>query len=111
MTLKISKNDRIPAFLAMEMMNATRELEAKGADLVHLEVGQPSTPPPAGVLTALTNALGRTNTHGYSTAFGEMVLRQRIAAHYQDWYGRRPDPQRIAVTLGSSLGFALAFLA
>ena len=91
-------------------MNATRDLEAGGADLVHLEIGQPSTPPPPAVLQTLSKSLGATQTHGYSLAFGEMPLRRRIAAHYGDWYGCRPDPANIAVTLGSSLGFALAFL-
>ena len=110
MALKVSTTNRIPPFLAMEMMNATRELEATGADLVHLEVGQPSTPPPPAVLRALTTSLGTTRTHGYSVAFGELPLRQRIAAHYEDWYGCRPDSANIAVTLGSSLGFTLAFL-
>ena len=111
MALKVSTTKRIPPFLAMEVMNATRYLEASGADLVHMEIGQPSTPPPPAVLQALTKSLGATRTHNYSVAFGEMALRKRIAAHYEDWYGRRPDPDNIAVTLGSSLGFALAFLA
>jgi aspartate/methionine/tyrosine aminotransferase len=35
----------------------------------------------------------------------------RIAAHYTDFYGVTADPDRIVVTPGSSLGFALAFLA
>ena len=110
MVLKVSTTNRISPFLAMEMMNATRKLEVNGADLMHLEIGQPSTPPPSAVLQALSKSLGNPQTHGYSLAFGEMQLRQRIAAHYQDWYGYRPDPDSIAVTLGSSLGFALAFL-
>ena len=37
-------------------------------------------------------------------------IAQRIAAHYQDWYGLQVDWQKIAVTPGSSLGFAIAFL-
>ena len=110
MALKVSTTSRIPPFLAMEMMSATRDLEASGANLVHLEIGQPSTPPPPAVLKALSKSLSTTQTHSYSLAFGEMPLRRRIAAHYADWYGCRPDPANIAVTLGSSLGFALAFL-
>ena len=109
MALKVSTTVTSPV-LAMEMMNATRDLEASGANLVHLEIGQPSTPPPPAVLQALSKSLGTTQTHSYSVAFGEMPLRRRIAAHYADWYGCRPDPANIAVTLGSSLGFALAFL-
>jgi aspartate/methionine/tyrosine aminotransferase len=110
MALKVSNTTRIPPFLAMQMMNETRKLEETGASLVHLEIGQPSTSPPPAVLRALTNALSSTQTHGYSIAFGELALRRRIAAHYQDWYQTRPSTDNIAVTLGSSLGFALAFL-
>ena len=111
MALKITSTNRVPAFLAMAVMNATHELEAAGADVIHLEVGQPSTPPPDAVNLALTTALSTLSTHGYSLAFGEWPLRERIAAHYADWYGQTVDPAKIAITPGSSLGFALSFLA
>ena len=111
MTLKIGKTNRIPAFLAMQVMQDAQRLEAAGDDILHLEVGQPSTPPPVSVNRALTAALGRTATHGYSVAFGHPALRQRISAHYQDWYGIAPDWDQIAITPGSSLGFAISFLA
>ena len=84
MALKVTTTNKVPAFLAMAVMNATRELEATGVDVIHLEVGQPSTPPPDAVNRALTTALGEVTTHGYSLAFGEMPLRQRIAGHYAD---------------------------
>ena len=111
MTLKIGKTNRIPAFLAMQVMQDAQRLESTGHDIMHLEVGQPSTPPPDAVNRALTEALGRTATHGYSVAFGHPALRQRISAHYQDWYGIAPDWNQIAITPGSSLGFAISFLA
>tara|TARA_R110002073_G_scaffold127241_3_gene272529 strand:- start:38 stop:985 length:948 start_codon:yes stop_codon:yes gene_type:complete len=38
-------------------------------------------------------------------------LRERLARHYQDWYGESIPVERIAVTTGSSAGFMLAFLA
>ena len=85
MALKVTTTNRVPAFLAMAVMNATRELEATGVDVIHLEVGQPSTPPPVAVNAALTTALGEVATHGYSLAFGEMTLRRRIAGHYADY--------------------------
>ena len=111
MTLKIGKTNRIPAFLAMRVMQDAQRLEEIGHDIMHLEVGQPSTPPPEAVNRALTAALGRTTTHGYSVALGLPALRQRISAHYQDWYGIAPDWNQIAITPGSSLGFAISFLA
>jgi len=111
MTLKIGKSNQIPAFLAMQVMQNAERLEAAGQDIMHLEVGQPSTPPPAAVRSALATALGQNGAHGYSVAFGQPILRQRIAAHYQDWYGLAPDWQHIAITPGSSLALAIAFLA
>ena len=111
MALKKTTTNMVPTFLAMAVMNATKELEATGADVIHLEVGQPSSPPPPAVNRALIKALDEVSTHGYSVALGELPLRRRIAGHYADWYGAKVDPARIAVTPGSSLGFALAFLA
>ena len=111
MPLKTTSTNSVPAFLAMAVMNASSKLEAAGADVIHLEVGQPSSPPPEAVNSALADALAQTSTHGYSLAFGETALRRRIATHYSDFYGVTADPDRIVVTPGSSLGFALAFLA
>ncbi|MEL0042037.1 MAG: aminotransferase class I/II-fold pyridoxal phosphate-dependent enzyme, partial [Candidatus Puniceispirillum sp.] len=91
-------------------MQRAKEMRAAGEDLVHLEVGQPSTPPPATVSRALQSSLQHTASHGYAVGLGLPELRQRIAAHYQDWYGLQIDWQKIAVTPGSSLGFAIAFL-
>ena len=57
MTLKIGKTNQIPAFLAMQVMQDAQRLEATGQDIMHLEVGQPSTPPPDAVNIALSTAL------------------------------------------------------
>jgi len=111
MPLKTTSTNSVPAFLAMAVMNASSQLEAAGAEVIHLEVGQPSSPPPESVNRALADALAQTSTHGYSLAFGESALRRRIAAHYHDFYGVTADPDRVVITPGSSLGFALAFLA
>ncbi|MFL2845573.1 MAG: pyridoxal phosphate-dependent aminotransferase [Candidatus Puniceispirillaceae bacterium] len=110
MVLKISKSSDIPPFLAMQVMNQANQMQAAGGDLVHLEVGQPSTPPPAAVCRALGESLGHIASHGYSVAMGNPALRQRIAAHYLDWYQIAADWQKIAITPGSSLGFVIAFL-
>ena len=111
MALKKTTTNMVPTFLAMAVMNATKDLEATGADVIHLEVGQPSSPPPPAVKRALIKALDEVSTHGYSVALGELPLRRRIVGHYADWYGAKVDPACTAVTPGSSLGFALAFLA
>ena len=57
MALKVSQASEIPAFLAMQVMKRAKEMQAAGGDLVHLEVGQPSTPPPASRLKRIASVL------------------------------------------------------
>ena len=99
----------VDPFIVMQVMSAAAEREAAGGDVLHLEVGQPSTPAPKGVLKAARRALD-TDKIGYTLALGMPALRERISAHYRDWYGVDVPIERIAVTTGSSSGFTLAFL-
>jgi aspartate/methionine/tyrosine aminotransferase len=110
MVLKVSRRGQIPPFIVMDVMRAANERAAAGADVLHLEVGQPATGAPAGVIAAAQAALG-SDTLGYTEAFGLPALRERIAGHYRDTYGIAVDPARIVLTTGSSGAFVLAFLA
>jgi aspartate/methionine/tyrosine aminotransferase len=76
-----------------------------------MEVGQPGTGAPAGAIAAAMAALRSGDALGYTEAFGRRSLRERIAAHYRDWYDLDVPLERIAVTVGASGGFPLAFLA
>jgi aspartate/methionine/tyrosine aminotransferase len=100
----------IPAFIVMDVMQAAAEREAAGGDVVHMEVGQPSTPAPRAALAAVREALAR-ETLGYTMALGLPALRQRIARHYAESYGVDVGSDQVVVTTGSSAGFVLAFLA
>ena len=105
-----SRRSGISPFYVMEVMRAAEEREAAGGEVLHLEVGQPSTPAPAGVIRAAHDALD-TDVLGYTTAAGIEALRGRISDHYRSWYGAEVDPGRVIVTLGASGAFVLAFLA
>lgn len=108
MTGPSSRGDVDP-FIVMQVMIAAAEREAAGGDVLHLEVGQPSTPAPKGVLAAARDALD-SDRIGYTLAFGFTELRERISQHYRNWYNVDVPAERIAVTTGSSGGFTLAFL-
>ena len=108
--LKISRSGQVPPFIVMDVMQAAADREAAGGDVLHLEVGQPSTSAPAGVIAAAHRALD-TDRAGYTVAFGIPDLRRAIARHYKDTYGVEIGIDRIAVTTGSSGAFTLAFLA
>ncbi len=110
MALKVSRRGAVPPFIVMDVLRAANERAQEGADIVHLEVGQPGTPAPRGVIEAAKAAL-EGDRLGYTEALGLPPLRQRIADHYQTMYGVEIAPERVVVTTGSSGGFVLAFLA
>lgn len=109
MTLKISKRGTVAPFIVMDVLRAANEREAQGGDVVHLEVGQPSTSAPKAVLEATQKALFGDKI-GYTEALGIPPLRARIARYYKEYYGVDLDARRVVVTTGSSTGFLLAFL-
>jgi aspartate/methionine/tyrosine aminotransferase len=110
MTLKVAQRGRIAPFIVMDVLRAANARAAAGADILHLEIGQPSTPAPQGVLAAARWALDH-DPLGYTDTLGLPALRQAIAGHYASRHGVVVDPARIVVTTGSSAGFILAFLA
>lgn len=110
MALKVSRRGVIPPFIVMDVLRAANKRQAERGDVLHLELGQPATGAPKGVIECAKNALDN-ELLGYTEAFGLVPLRERISAHYQKTQGLTIDPDRIVVTTGSSGGFVLAFIA
>src|SRR5437016_2903057 len=100
----------VPPFMVMDVMAAAARIEARGGRVVHMEVGQPAAAAPRTAIGAAKAALN-TGDIGYTAALGIPALRARIARHYAEAHGVAVEPERIAVTTGSSAGFILAFLA
>ncbi len=111
--LKIGKGAFAPPFLVMDFIASANRVAARIAPehVIRMEVGQPGTGAPAGARAAVAAALQSGDPLGYTEAFGRPSLRARIAAHYQDWYHLALPAARIAVTMGASGAFPLAFLA
>jgi aspartate/methionine/tyrosine aminotransferase len=105
-----SQRSAVPAFIVMDVISAAARREAQGANIIHMEVGQPGTAAPAVAREAVKRFID-TDTLGYSEALGRPALRARIARHYKDWYGVDVEPERVIVTTGSSAAFVLAFMA
>jgi len=110
MVLKVSRRGAIPPFIVMDVLRAANRRQAAGGEVLHLELGQPSTGAPRGVIDRAKEALDR-ELLGYTEALGIETLRRRIAAHYAATEKVAVDPDRIVVTTGSSGGFVLAFVA
>ena len=101
----------MPPFHAMAMTAAAHRLEAQGRQVLHLELGQPSTPAPAAARQAVAEALTAPLPLGYTSAAGLPALRERLARHDGERAQVGIDPAQIVVVAGASAGFTLAFLA
>jgi len=117
--LKVGRGADSPSFRVMDVIAAANLRAAAlppgafadGHGILRMEVGQPATGAPAGAVAAAQAALGTGAALGYTEAFGLPALRERIARHYAENYGAAIAPSRIAVTVGASGAFPLAFLA
>ena len=113
--MKIGAGRHVPPFRVMEVIaraNAqAAALPPSAPRVLRLEVGQPGTGLPVGAKAAVAAALQGRDALGYTEALGRPELRRRLAAHIQEWYGVAVPPERIAVTLGASGAFPLAYLA
>lgn len=126
---RTSQRSNIESFKVMDVMARAMSLESEGVDVIHLEVGQPSTGAPSMVIHQAKcslddDKLGYTHVRPnlvviwsftsriltYDKALGISKLRARIAAHYLSAYGVHVDENRIIVTTGSSAAFLLSFL-
>ena len=113
--LKIGRGASAPPFIVMDVIAAANErqaaLPAGAPHVIRMEVGQPGTGAPKGAVAATVAALGSGDPLGYTEAFGRRSLRERIVGHYRDWYRLDVPIEHVAVTVGASGGFPLAFLA
>ncbi len=113
--LKVGRGASAPPFIVMDVISAANARQSAlppgGAPVIRMEVGQPGAGAPAGAVTAAMAALRSGDALGYTEAFGRRSLRERIVGHYRDWYGLDLRLDRVAVTVGASGAFPLAFLA
>lgn len=96
--------------MVMDVMERAREMESRGIDVVHLEVGEPDFDIPPSVKEALCDVLDRGCTH-YTHSCGDLGLREAISRHYKEKYGVVVHPDQIMVTSGTSPAMMLVFAA
>ena len=103
-----SRMAHIAPFEVMEIQTLAREVEARGKDVVHLEIGEPDFRTPRPVIEAAKRALD-TEPMFYTSALGLMELREAIARFYSERYRVEIPASRVVVTAGSSAALLLAF--
>ena len=108
--MKESKRGNVDPFIVMDVMENARKAEESGRNIIHMEVGQPSTAIPSDALERTSQKM-KSSPLGYTVALGLPELRKKISDLYGRWYNLDLDPARVIVTSGSSGAFILSFTA
>jgi len=90
---------RLGTETAFEVLVRARALEAKGHDIVHLEIGEPDFDTPRNVVDAGIDALNKGFTH-YGPSAGLPLLRQTIAEEISATRGIKVTPEEVVVVPG-----------
>jgi len=95
------RTEDITPFIAMDVLEKAHEMERRGIDIIHFEVGEPDFDTPECVKDAVCKALRDGHTH-YTHSLGMIELREAISEHYFSTYKVRVSPDQIVVTSGTS---------
>ena len=90
---------RLGTETAFEVMVKARALEAKGRDIVHLEIGEPDFDTPGNIIDAATDALHKGFTH-YGPSAGLPQLREVIAQYVSETRRINVTPEEVVVVPG-----------
>ncbi len=90
---------RLGTETAFEVLVKARALEAKGRDIVHLEIGEPDFDTPPNIVEAAVDALHKGFTH-YGPSAGLPPLREAIAEDVSRSRGIRVTPEEVVVVPG-----------
>src|SRR5256886_4400967 len=90
---------RLGTETAFEVLVNARALEAKGRDIVHLEIGEPDFDTPRNIIDAGCDALHKGFTH-YGPSAGLPQLREIIAQHVSETRRVNATPEEVVVVPG-----------
>ncbi|HEY1581519.1 MAG TPA: pyridoxal phosphate-dependent aminotransferase [Chthoniobacterales bacterium] len=90
---------RLGTETAFEVLVKARALEAKGRDIVHLEIGEPDFDTPPNIVDAACDALHKGFTH-YGPSAGMPSLRETIARYVSETRRVAVAPEEVVVVPG-----------
>src|SRR5438309_488170 len=94
---------------ALDVLVKARAVEARGRQVIHLEVGEPDFPTPGHIVEAGVRAL-RDGYTRYGAPGGSQTLREAICEHLAE-RGVRASPEHVLVTPGAKPNLFYGFLA
>jgi aspartate aminotransferase len=94
-----SRMARLGTETAFEVLVKAKALEAKGRDIIHLEIGEPDFDTPRNIIDAACDALHKGFTH-YGPSAGLPQLRDIIVQHVSETRGVNVTPNEVVVVPG-----------
>src|SRR5215211_3060222 len=94
-----TRMERLGTETAFEVLVKAKALEAKGRDIIHLEIGEPDFDTPGNIIDAGCDALRKGFTH-YGPSAGLMELREVIARYVSETRRVNVTPEEVVVVPG-----------
>ncbi len=96
---------RIPPYPFVILAQKVRALQARGVDVIRMDIGVPDQPPPENVIEALVQAVRDPRMHTYPGYRGTPELKEAFAAYYRRRFGVDLDPEtEVLPLIGSKEG-------
>ncbi|MCR4398138.1 MAG: aminotransferase class I/II-fold pyridoxal phosphate-dependent enzyme, partial [Firmicutes bacterium] len=96
--------------MAFEILAKARDLESRGRDIVHLEIGEPDFATPRNVIESAVKALEDGWTH-YTPAPGIAALREAVCRYVRRYKNVEADPSEVVVTVGAKPAMSFGMMA
>ncbi|MEM7624761.1 MAG: aminotransferase class I/II-fold pyridoxal phosphate-dependent enzyme, partial [Planctomycetota bacterium] len=107
-----SRIERLPPYVLGRLKQMIYDRRKAGADVIDMNMGNPSDAPPDAVVEKLRDAVEDPRNSRYSVSKGVYNLRRDMALKYQRKWGVELDPDKeVLATIGSKEGFSHLMLA
>ena len=107
MISKLAKS--ISPFYVMEVLERAQQLERKGINIVHLEIGEPDHNTDSHICKKAVSSIKSGDTK-YTHSLGVAELREELSLFYKKKYNLSVSAQNVIVTTGSSPALFLSFV-
>jgi aspartate aminotransferase len=100
----------VPPFYVMEVLEQAQELERRGRQVIHLEIGEPDFNTASHICEAASKALMCGDTR-YTHSLGIFELREAVAEYYNQRFSVDVRAEQVVITSGTSPALLLVFMA
>src|SRR3990172_3816818 len=112
MPSRSTRLDNLPTYVFSRINDRIRDLQARGIDVLRLDIGSPDMPPPDAVIDTLVASARQNGNHSYTGYRGTTPFRKAIAEYYLSRFGVNLNPDtEVLPLIGSKEGIVNLSLA